>query len=126
MHEGKDILIVDDDLIVRNVYANALTSKGYHVVQAGDVDSGLAAFLDDKPDLVILDLILPMTDGYRFLKEIKSDPENHALPVIVVSNLDESVHRQKAIDLGAVEYLVKADTGLQVIADAVERHIGHA
>ena len=101
---GPLALIIDDDPKAANLLQIYLTEAGYLVDVASDGTEGLLKITQRRPDIIILDILLPQVDGWAFLAEVKKDPATQEIPVIVVSIVDE---RGKGIALGAAEYLVK-------------------
>ncbi len=105
---AKKILIVEDDKFLRELIVKKLTNEGYEVVEAVDGEQGIQKIKDTKPDLVLLDLILPGIDGFGVLMQKKEDPFIASIPVIVLSNLGQKEDVDKGISLGATDYLIKA------------------
>lgn len=106
-HKTDTILIIEDDLALLQFATWVLELEGYHILQAQDGYEGLRLVRERQVALVLLDLRLPGLDGWSVLKEIKSSPELEALPVIVFSASSTVRQQQKALRIGAVEYLVK-------------------
>jgi len=104
----KKILIVEDDKFLRELIVRKLTNENYDVVQAVDGEQGLQKTKEDKPDLILLDLILPGIDGFEVLAQKKEDPFIASIPVIVLSNLGQKEDVDKGLSLGATDYLIKA------------------
>ena len=102
------ILIVEDDKFLRELIARKLTAENYQTVEAIDGEEGLKKIKEEKPDLVLLDLILPGIDGFEVLSKIKEDPSLASIPVIILSNLGQREDVERGMKLGAVDYLVKA------------------
>ena len=105
---AKKILIVEDDKFLRELIAKKLSSEGYQVLETMDGEEGLEKTKEEKPDLILLDLILPSMDGFEFLAHIKTAPKLSKIPVIVISNLGQKEDIEKALKMGVVDYLVKA------------------
>jgi DNA-binding response OmpR family regulator len=112
------ILLIEDNPAMNKVYRNRLTSEGFEVVSAMDGQEGLDAAIKDKPDIVLLDLVMPKMDGFDVLVEIRKKYSKKKLPVIILSNLGQKSDIEKADKLGSNDYLVKADFSL---IDAVKR-----
>jgi CheY-like chemotaxis protein len=100
------ILLVEDSKPIRRENERALLEAGYEVVCAVDGESALRFARDLKPDLILLDMILPKMSGPEVLRELKSDPVTAGIPVVVLSSLSEK-NRQKLVEEGAEEYLEK-------------------
>ncbi len=101
------ILVVEDDKFLRELIARKLR-EDYEVSEAIDGEEGLKKTREEKPDLILLDLILPGIDGFEVLTEIKKDPQLSEIPVIILSNLGQTDDIEKGLKLGAIDYLVKA------------------
>jgi DNA-binding response OmpR family regulator len=104
--KGK-ILLVEDDIGFRRTYEDVLESDGYTVVTAEDGEQGLAMVTTEKPDLVLLDLILPKLPGFEVLKRIRADADTKNTIVLILSVLGEQSQIQKGLALGANDYTVK-------------------
>jgi len=104
----KKILLIEDDKFLRELMNKKLLTMGYDVVCAADGESGLVAIKDSKPDVVLLDLILPGMNGFEVLEKAKKDPETAKVPVVILSNLGQSEDIEKGLKLGAKDFLVKA------------------
>ncbi len=106
----KKILIVEDDINLLNLYKEVLTREGYELKLAEDGGEALQIAASFQPDIVLLDLMLPYVDGFKVLEELKSNPKTEHCFVIVQTNLDSEMQRQKAKNLGANEFLVKSES----------------
>jgi DNA-binding response OmpR family regulator len=114
----KKILIIEDDQFLMDIYATRLRQEGFEVEEAINGEIALAKLKESPPDLILLDIILPMREGFEILKEIKSDERLKNLPVIIISNLSQREEIKKALSLGAVKYLVKSDyTPSQIVKE---------
>jgi DNA-binding response OmpR family regulator len=101
------ILIIEDSRFLRISNERALIRAGYDVISAGDGQEGLRLALEQKPDLVILDLILPKLPGRKVLRELRANPDTASVPVMIVSSLPKA-NSQKLLDEGATTYYEKA------------------
>ena len=104
----KKILLIEDDKFLRELMNKKLLTMGYDVVAAADGESGLTMIKEAKPDVVLLDLILPGINGFEVLERAKKDPDTMNVPVIILSNLGQSEDIEKGLKLGAKDFLVKA------------------
>lgn len=104
----KTILIIEDDKFLRELISQKLNKENYKVVEAVDGEEGIKKVKEEKPDLILLDLILPGIDGFEVLSKVKEDPSLNQIPVIVLSNLGQRDDVEKGLKLGAVDYLIKA------------------
>ncbi len=105
---AKKILIIEDDKFLRELIAQKLLKEGYDIIEMVDGEKGLKSVKEDKPDLVLLDLILPGIDGFEVLSEMKEDLALSQIPVIVLSNLGQKDDIERALKLGAIDYMIKA------------------
>lgn len=108
----KKILFVEDEESLQKVVKDTLEKKGYSVFSAMDGKKGIALALSEKPDLILLDLILPQKDGFEVLEALKQNSDTAAIPVIVLTNLEGSADIERALSLGARTYLVKSNYSL--------------
>jgi len=106
---AKKILLIEDDEFLRKVMLRKLKAENYDAVEAIDGKNGLKVAKEEKPDLILLDLVLPEVDGFEVLAELKKDKKLSKIPVIILSNLGEQEEVKKGLKLGAVDYLIKAN-----------------
>ncbi|MFA5871822.1 MAG: response regulator [Parcubacteria group bacterium] len=119
----KKILIVEDDRALQNALLEMLGQEGYELIPAVDGEEGLAKAASEKPDLILLDIILPKKDGYEVLADIKKNPEIKDIPVLILTNLEEISDVQKAISLGAKTFMVKSDFSLKDVLEKVKENL---
>jgi len=105
---AKKILIIEDDKFIRELMVRKLNNEGFETLEAVDGEEGIKKIKEGKPDLVLLDLILPGIDGFEVLSRQKRDPSIAQIPVIILSNLGQREEIEKGIKLGAIDYLIKA------------------
>jgi DNA-binding response OmpR family regulator len=120
----KKILIIEDEISLRGALEMKLTTEGFDVSGASDGKSGLEMALNEKPDLILLDLILPEMDGLTVLKKLRSSKEGEDIPVIILTNLSSSETVKKAMAEGSTDYLVKVDWKLDEVAKKVKKELG--
>ena len=104
----KQILVVEDDQFLRGLMVKKLESEDFDVMQAVDGESGLRLAREKKPDLILLDLVLPGIDGFEVLKQLKADSDTADMQVVVLSNLGQKDDIDRALSLGAKDFLIKA------------------
>lgn len=109
MPKGTKILVVDDDKMLVELYKERLELAGYQVEVSRDGEEGLAKIHQAKPDLVLLDIMMPKVNGYEALASIKSDPSTKDTPVIILSALMRDINKTKAIESGADDYIIKSE-----------------
>ena len=124
MAELKKILLIDDSPTVRMVMGSSLQAKGYLVIYEQTASSGLSAIKEQKPDLILLDLMLPDKSGFEVLKEIKESEETKNIPVIILTGKDSGDEVVKGKQLGADDYCVKLTTTPNVMYEKVSKLIG--
>ena len=105
---AKKILIVEDDKFLRELIAQKLIKEGYEITETVNGEEGIKAIEKEKPDLVLLDLILPGINGFEVLSRMKADPILAEIPVIILSNLGQKDDIERGLKMGAVDYLIKA------------------
>lgn len=115
------ILFVEDESALQKTLGDALEREGYKVVKALDGEIGLKLAQTQKPDLILLDLILPRKDGFEVLKELKAEPETAKIPVIILTNLERMQDIEKALNQGATTYLIKANYTLEEVIEKVRQ-----
>ena len=116
----KKILFIEDEEVLQKTAGDTLREAGFEVLSALDGEIGLRLAKNKNPDLVILDLVLPKTNGFEVLKTLKETQETARIPVIVLTNLEAMEDIQKALSLGATTYLVKANYTLQELVEKVK------
>ena len=104
----KKILVIEDDKFLRELITQKLNREDFEVAEAIDGEEGIEKIKTEKPDLVLLDLILPGIDGFEVLSQAKKDPSLASIPVIILSNLGQKEDVERGLKLGAVDYLIKA------------------
>jgi len=119
----KKIVIVEDDEHIAKVYRLKLESEGMDPIIASDGEEAVAKIFSEKPDLVLLDLMLPKKDGFWVLDQVRQNKEFLYMPVIVLSNLWEQTDKERALVLGANDYLVKIDTTIQEVVDKIRGYL---
>lgn len=115
------ILFVEDEPTLQKTLGDVLAKEGYEIKTAFDGETGLVLAREFKPDLMLLDLILPKKDGFTVLKEMKADEELKYIPVIVLTNLEGTSDVEKVLELGATTYLVKANYDLGEVVARVKQ-----
>ena len=118
------IVYIEDEPFFGGTMSRLLSEAGYTTTVAADGEEGLAMVAKEKPDLVLLDLVLPKVDGKEVLKRIKSDPATKNIPVFVLSNLSADADQRETVALGAAGFFVKAMTLPSAIVEAIKRELG--
>ncbi len=121
--EKKKIVIVEDELMLAEMYRDKLLRVGFDVYSAFDAEEGLELVRKVKPDLILLDILLPRENGVGLLGRIRKEPEISSTPVIAFSNYDDTQTKNEAKELGAKEYLIKTNYTPQEIVDKIKEHL---
>ncbi|MFA4941508.1 MAG: response regulator [Patescibacteria group bacterium] len=119
----KKILIVEDDQMIASMYKTKFEADGFDCLMANEGPSGLEMVKKEKPDLVMLDVMLPQLDGFSILKEIKSDSKTKGTPVIMLTNLGTEEDKAKGQKMGAIDYLVKASLTPAEISKKIKEYL---
>ena len=117
----KKILFIEDELAIQKTFGDILKQEGYEVITALDGEKGLKMIQIKKPDLILLDLILPRLHGLEVLKKLKENKETASIPIIILTNKEDSETINKAVELDATIYLVKADYTLIEVLQKVKK-----
>ena len=103
------LLIIEDDKFLRDLIAQKLVREGFKVTPAAGGEEGLKAARENRPDLILLDLVLPGMDGFEILEQLKKDPQLSSIPVLILSNLSQKEDIDRALALGAIDFMIKAN-----------------
>jgi CheY-like chemotaxis protein len=114
------VLLVEDEPVFRLIYRGVLTNAGYRVIEAADGETGWNMVVSEKPDLVLLDLILPKLSGHQVLHAIRSEPTTRHIPVVVFSVMGQDKDVVKSIELGASEHRLKGTDSPQKILNLIQ------
>lgn len=117
---GKKVMWVEDDQFLNDIIARKLSSTKCDFFHCANGEDALDIINKEKPDIILLDIILPGMDGFEILKRIKANPNINHIPVILLSNLGQTKDIDKGISLGAAKFLVKATVNLDEIMDEIK------
>ena len=117
------ILLIEDDKFLVRAYKDGLEQAGFEVAVAFDGREGIEKMKSEKPDLVLLDLIMPVKNGFEVLGEVAMVDELRKIPIIILSNLSQESDLERGMALGATDYLVKADFSLESVIEKVKEHL---
>jgi len=126
MGHVKRILLAEDDRFLRKAAEATLRGRGFTVLTAVDGEEALRLARSDRPDLILLDLIMPKLQGFEVLRSLKTDETTASIPVIVLSNLGQERDVEHAMEAGAAAYFVKANLSLQDLVRRVEEALAGA
>ena len=121
---AKKILIVEDEEIIYSLLEKKLAREGYEVSIAKDGAEGLEKMKEVKPDLILLDIIMPKKGGFEVMEEMQKEEGLKDIPVIVISNSGQPVELDKAKELGARDWIIKTEFDPQEIIEKVKKQIG--
>ena len=120
------IMLVEDDKSLREIYSIRLVAEGYNIVSAGDGEEALGLAVQEKPDLIISDVMMPKISGFDMLDILRSTPETRDIKVIMMTALSSDEQRQRSEALGAAKHLVKSQCGIEDVINAVHEVLGDA
>ncbi len=121
---GKRILLVEDDRFLRRACEASLRQRGYTVTAAADGEEGLRLARSERPDLVLLDMLMPKLSGLEALRALRSEDGTRAIPVVILSNSSREQDVQAVSALGISGYFVKSNLSLQELGEKVDRLLG--
>lgn len=114
------LLIIEDDVVLQEALRDFLVAEGFDVACAVDGEIGVNMAFAEKPDLILLDIVLPKKDGYQVLQEVKANAQTKHVPIVLLTNLGSISDVEKALELGATTYLVKADYKLEEVTAKIK------
>ena len=120
---ARKILIVEDEKILADMYEESFIQRGFNVVMAYSAEQGIVVAKREKPDIALLDILLPVGSGIAFLKAKNNDPAIDQIPVVVFSNYDDPETKRQAADFGVLDYLLKTSFTPQQIIERVEQFL---
>jgi DNA-binding response OmpR family regulator len=120
----KKILIIEDEEVLSSILKEKLIIEGFDVFVAKDGEEGLSLMREIRPDLILLDILMPRKDGFEVLEAMKKDPDLSGMLVIIISNSGQPVEIERALKLGAKDYLVKAEFDPKEVVDKVHKYLG--
>jgi PleD family two-component response regulator len=123
MQNAKRILIVDDEKLVVQALTQKLQQAGFRTEAAFDGKEALAKINQSKPDLVLLDIIMPKLDGISMLKKLKASDKTKNIPIIILTNLYSDKKVVQALESGGTDYLIKVEYSLTEIVDQVRKKL---
>lgn len=116
------VLIVEDDEVLVKMYRKKFESEGFAVAAAYSGGEGLMAATKEKPDVILLDIMMPAVDGFEVIRRLKSEPATAAIPIVILTNLGTSeIFINEAKRLGVNDYLVKYKTSAQEVVETVKK-----
>ena len=125
-HSTKKIMVVEDEVALRKALVEEFVDAGYQVVEAGDGLEGFDVALREKPDIILLDQLMPKMNGVAMLKELRNDPWGSKVTVIMATNMSTTDTINEAIDAGANDYFIKSEVSVADILALVEERLTQA
>lgn len=119
----KKILLIEDEKILVDIYKDKFEQAGFEVVLAFDVQEGLLKAKKEKPDLILLDILLPRENGIFFLQEFKNNQEISSIPVVAFSNYDDPEAKKQAVKLGVKDYLIKTNYTPAELVEKIKEYL---
>jgi len=119
----KKIIIIEDEKILLDLLKDKLVKEGYEVIVALDGQMGLEKIKQEKPDLILLDMVMPKMDGFEVMRELNKDENLAKIPVIIISNSGQPVELEKAKKLGAKDWLIKTEFDPKEVVDKVNKQL---
>lgn len=124
MADQAKILLIEDDNMLREMYSAKFGREGYEVHKSDNGSDGVKIAIEIKPDIILLDIIMPKMDGFAALKELRKKEETQSIPVILLTNLGQDKDIEKGKKLGADDYFIKANHTPAEIVEKVREMIG--
>ena len=122
--DGKTkILLVEDDPFLSSMYSTKFELENFAVLAAEDGEKGLKLALAEKPDIILLDILMPKMNGFEVLEKLKDNKETESIPVILLTNLNQKDEIEKGLSLGANDYLIKAHFMPSEVVDKIKKVI---
>ena len=118
------ILLVEDDEFLTDIYHKKFEMEGFKTTTAENGEKGLEEMKKKKPDIVLLDILMPKMDGFTALERMKADPDTKDIPVILLTNLGQKDDVQKGLEKGANDYLIKAHFKPSEVVDKIKTVLG--
>jgi DNA-binding response OmpR family regulator len=119
----KKVLVVEDDVFLSSAYKVKLSKAGYELRMVLDGDEAISILAEFVPDIILLDLIIPGKDGFHVLGEIRKSETLRNIPVIVASNLGQKEDIERAMSLGATDYIIKTDLSMKDVLEKIEKYL---
>lgn len=120
------VLVVEDESFLSKILSERLTDEGFKTVDiAGNGEEALQKVTQNRPSVILLDMILPKMNGFDVLKKLKSQPDTAKIPVLILSNLGQDSDIQQAKELGAADYIVKSNFSMQKVINTIYELLGN-
>lgn len=123
--KNKTILLVEDDDNLAGVYETRLQAEGFNTKRVANGEDALAAALQVKPDLILLDVMMPKVSGFDVLDILRNTPETQTVKIIMLTALSQDSDRERAKSLGVDDYLVKSQVVIADVVDKIKQHLNY-
>lgn len=120
---AQKILFVEDDALIVKIYTARLTKDGYEVYTADNGEDGIKIALEKRPDLVVLDVMMPKVDGFGVLQKLRADANFAKIPILLYSNLAQEEELKRALAMGATEFIVKANISPTELVEKIKKYL---
>jgi len=118
------VLVVDDEPLLQDIYKKGLEKRGFTVCQASDGEEGIRKAREEKPDIILLDLMMPKMDGLAALRQLKEGEETSKIPVIVLTNFGQEEYIKNALDSGADDFILKFRITPEELGQRIKKILG--
>jgi DNA-binding response OmpR family regulator len=118
------ILLIEDDPLIVKIYKTRLSADGYEVISADNGQDGLKLAMENPPNLIVLDIMMPKMDGFGVLEKLRTEENTKQVPILVYSNLGAEDEIQRARKLGATEFIVKANISPTEMVTKIKHYLG--
>ena len=122
---SKKILVVEDEMLLRKALRDELTSNNFEMLEAKNGEEGLATALREHPDLILLDIIMPVMDGMTMLKKLREDAWGKNVKVLMLTNLSDSEKIAEALEQGSYEYFIKSNWTLDALVEKIKKQLNY-
>jgi CheY-like chemotaxis protein len=120
----KKVLIAEDEISLLEMFSSIVENSGnYKVTQAMDGEDAIKKIMENLPDIILLDIMMPKKDGIDVLIDLKRNSKTKNIPVIILSNISDKIQIEKALDLGACDYIVKTKIHLKDISNIINKYL---
>lgn len=124
MEAKKKILLVEDDIALSGVYKSRLEMEGFEISEVSNGEDALSSAMEFKPDLILLDAMMPKISGFDVLDILRNTPQTASIRIIMLTALSQPKDKERAEDLGVDDYLVKSQVVIGDVVDRVKHHLG--
>lgn len=117
------ILLIEDDSLIVKIYTTRLKADGYEVISAEDGEKGIEIAEKEMPNLILLDVMMPKVDGFTVLQSLRSQDQFKNTPIIMYSNLAQEAESKRALEIGATEFITKANISPTELVNKIKSYI---